>query len=445
MESVEMAYQDRYGIYLEQLKNLVETAKNSAKTLVFGYTSNYDVVLKWDVDAYNEILRKYLKEEPRMEEGDVIDSMESFARITSDYMIKGLGGSIDVTEIKVCQALQEIFQGEAALGGTCAQGAAALGSLGIPVVTCLTDWSKEVCDLMDKPGISAVKGDEIVPISQCASKEDAVFHLILQFQKGDKLEILGKTYEIPVSNRLILFYDTVHKYVKISGDFLNYWDTHADKVNAYLASGFDAIIDMDVVRERMAELTPHLEILKKKNPQAILYFEGAYYMNNDVKEYLCEQIAPYADIFGMNEEELEVKMKKEGKEFCKDSLPSVLEALRLLLKQYPIQGIVLHTKDYAMYFGRELPGIDMEQGLTMGNLMSGTRARLGKYGTMEELEESRNCMELSKDGLAFAEELEKLAPPEYVRLVPSRYLENPKYTIGLGDTFVAGVHTCFIR
>ena len=61
MESVEMAYQDRYGIYLEQLKNLVETAKNSAKTLVFGYTSNYDVVLKWDVDAYNEILRKYLK------------------------------------------------------------------------------------------------------------------------------------------------------------------------------------------------------------------------------------------------------------------------------------------------------------------------------------------------------------------------------------------------
>ena len=54
-------------------------------------------------------------------------------------------------------------------------------------------------------------------------------------------------------------------------------------------------------------------------------------------------------------------------------------------------------------------------------------------------------MELSKDGLAFAAELEELAPPEYVRLVPSRYLENPKYTIGLGDTFVAGVHTCFIR
>ncbi|HIR91845.1 MAG TPA: hypothetical protein IAB98_00305 [Candidatus Egerieimonas intestinavium] len=440
-----MAYQDHYGMYLEQLKEKVETAQKSPKTLVFGYTSNYDVVLQWDVKAYNEILRKYLKEEPRMEEGDVIDSMESFARITSDYLIKGLGGSIDVTELKVCQTLNEIFQGEGALGGTCAQGAAALGSLGIPVVTCLTDWSGEVCSLLDNPGTSAVKGDKIVPISECVSLEDAVFHLILQFQKGDKLEIHGKTYEIPVSNRLILFYDTIHKYVRISEDFLNYWDTRADKVSAYLASGFDAIIDMEVIRERMAQLAPHLAILKKENPQAILYFEGAYYMNNNVKEYLCEKIAPYADIFGMNEEELEVQMQKEGKEFSKNSLPSVLEALRVLLKKYPIQGIVLHTKDYAMYFGRELPGIDMEQGLTIGNLMSGTRARLGKYGTLEELEESRGCMELSKDGLAFAAELEELAPPEYVRLVPSRYLENPKYTIGLGDTFVAGVHTCFIR
>lgn len=43
MESVEMAYQDRYGIYLEQLKNLVETAKNSAKTLV----SAIPVIMMW--------------------------------------------------------------------------------------------------------------------------------------------------------------------------------------------------------------------------------------------------------------------------------------------------------------------------------------------------------------------------------------------------------------
>lgn len=440
-----MGYQDKYGVYLEQLERDAERAEGSSRSLVFGFTSNYDVVLKWDADTYNGLLRKYLKEEPRMEEGDVIDSMESFARITSDYIIKGLGGSIDITSLKVCQTLSGLFEGEDALGGTCAQGAAALASLGIPVSVCLTDWSREVCSLLAKPGVSAVKGDKLVPLEECVSDEAPVYHMILQFQKGDRLEIHGKSYEIPVSNRLILFYDKIHKYVKIKKDFLNYWDARTERVSAYLASGFDAIVDMDVIRWRMAELLPHLKLLKEKNPEAVLYFEGAYYMNNSVKEYICEQLASCADIFGMNEEELEMQMKKEGKEFSKNSLPSVLEALRLLLKKYPVGGVVLHTKDYAMYFGKELPGIDIEKGLTMGNLMSGTRARLGKYGNLQELKESVGCMELSRDGLAFAAELEMLQPREYVRLVPSRYLENPKYTIGLGDTFVAGVHTCFIK
>jgi len=27
--------------------------------------------------------------------------------------------------------------------------------------------------------------------------------------------------------------------------------------------------------------------------------------------------------------------------------------------------------------------------------------------------------------------------------VPSRYMERPRYTIGLGDTFTAGVQICF--
>ena len=128
-----MAYQDRYGVYLDELKRDIEKARHSSDSLVFGFTSNYDVVLHWDVEVYNEILREYLREEPRMAEGDVIDSMESFARITSYYMVKGLGGSIDVTDVAVCEKLQQLFSGEAALGGTCAQGAAALAALGIPV------------------------------------------------------------------------------------------------------------------------------------------------------------------------------------------------------------------------------------------------------------------------------------------------------------------------
>ena len=44
------------------------------------------------------------------------------------------------------------------------------------------------------------------------------------------------------------------------------------------------------------------------------------------------------------------------------------------------------------------------------------------------------------------EALERISSSEYrdeVVLVPTKYLDKPKYTIGLGDSFVAGVQLCF--
>ncbi|MEI3175440.1 MAG: hypothetical protein V8S96_02510 [Lachnospiraceae bacterium] len=74
--------------------------------------------------------------------------------------------------------------------------------------------------------------------------------------------------------------------------------------------------------------------------------------------------------------------------------------------------------------------------------MSGTRARIGKYGTQEECRGSLS-LSLSPTGPAFDDRLEQLPLKKQAVLVPSRYLEHPKYTIGLEYTFVSGVHTCF--
>ena len=139
-----------------------------------------------------------------MAEGDVIDSMESFARITSYYMVKGLGGSIDVTDVAVCEKLQQLFSGEAALGGTCAQGAAALAALGIPVNVCLTDRSEEVCSLLGSPEVTGIEGGRNwVPVRKMSSRRSGRLpHHSSTFQKGDLISVNGKEYEIPLSNRL---------------------------------------------------------------------------------------------------------------------------------------------------------------------------------------------------------------------------------------------------
>ena len=39
--------------------------------------------------------------------------------------------------------------------------------------------------------------------------------------------------------------------------------------------------------------------------------------------------------------------------------------------------------------------------------------------------------------------IEKSNYAKEVVLVPSKYIDKPKYTIGLGDSFVGGVQMCF--
>jgi ADP-dependent phosphofructokinase/glucokinase len=45
---------------------------------------------------------------------------------------------------------------------------------------------------------------------------------------------------------------------------------------------------------------------------------------------------------------------------------------------------------------------------------------------------------LSPAGVAFAERLARMKTKKSAYMVPSRYMERPKCTIGLGDTFMAG-------
>lgn len=437
-----MAYQDKYEMYLNQIPADIERCRATGRRHVFGYTSNYDVVLKWDINVYNQILEKFLKEEPSAKAGDTMDTMEDFARISSYCLIKGIGANFDITSVKVCEYLQSHFESEPALGGTCAQGAAALAALGFPMVAQLTDKCKEVCEMMDASGMQVVKGDKLVPIMEGASEEPPVYHMILQFSKDDRIVIHGKEYAVPLSNRLILFYDKIHKTVPIDKCFFDYWNAHTEDISSYLASGFDAVIDTDVMEERLRELCEHFEVMRKKNPDFVFYLEGAYYMNPEVKEMLFRRLAPYINIVGTNEEELVAQNEKYGVATDITDIESVVKGIDALIERYHVRGVVLHTKDYSMYYGEELQGIDIEKGLTIGNLMSGTRARIGKYGTQEECRESLS-LGLSPTGLAFHDKLETLELKRKAVLVPSRYLEHPKYTIGLGDTFVSGVHTCF--
>lgn len=438
-------YIDRYADYLEKLQEAVTGGDHQDRRPLVGFCSNADVVLSWDAAVYNEILRKYLHTQPDQGRNEPITSMEDFARISSWYILQGLGGNMDIADAGVCDELLASFRTEPALGGTGAQAAAALGAVGIPTDVHLTDRSKPVCAMLSGHGIMMVEKGARIPVESCRDDSTPIYHFILQFRKDDLIEIHGETFRIPCSNRLILFYDPIHRLLPIAADHCAYYEHASLKLTSCLLSGFDAVTDVAVIEERLETLSRHIAKLRQKQPHMICYLEGAFYLNPEVKTRVMRQLGPLADIVGMNEEELAEAAVEFGKKIDPDDPRQILDGIRQFRANFGLRGIVLHTRDYAMYDGKPLAGIDMEQGLTLGNLMAATRARTGRYGSLQDCRESL-ALPLSPRGLSFVAELAGLARQDedsVLVAVPSRYIEHPRYTIGLGDTFTAGVQIGF--
>ena len=82
---------------------------------------------------------------------------------------------------------------------------------------------------------------------------------------------------MPIANRVILDYDTIHKDIVVSEDFKKYIEKNAKHIISYNLSGYNAIIDPELTERRMQELGAHYKKVKEENPECVIYFESAHY------------------------------------------------------------------------------------------------------------------------------------------------------------------------
>lgn len=159
-----MPYTDHYEKYLNEIPGNIEKCKETGDRIVFGYTSDLDVLLTYNEDEFNKLVDTYVKGDIYRDGDENITDLESFSRIIAYYMANGLGGEADITDHKVVEYLLEHFEHKFSLGGTGAQGAAAMASVGMPLIAHISDKSEQVCDLMDYEGLNTIVGDKQVPM-----------------------------------------------------------------------------------------------------------------------------------------------------------------------------------------------------------------------------------------------------------------------------------------
>ncbi|GLC82556.1 ADP-dependent glucokinase/phosphofructokinase [Lacrimispora brassicae] len=437
-----MKIEEKYIETYEKMEELIRSRIDNNAFTALGYTSNLDVLCDFQIELFNQLLNKYLPngDLAGMKAAKEITTMEEFLETIVYFSIHGMGGEVDISDFHM---IKDTFATKKGMGGTATQGAMALAAVECPSIVHLTDDSKEVCDILNSPYIYTVSREgEIVHTDQIHQTAEQEIHYIIQFKKGDVICLGTRKIAIPTSNRLIITKITVNETLPFFDSYFSYVEAHAADIKSNVLSSFNAIQDKDILQQRLTYVKEHIKKYKANNKDGIIYFEDAHYHNKEVRQLCLETLCPYIDILSLNEEELEYTLHMYDFPIEIDDIYSCIKGASYIKERFLVKkGVVVHTRNYSMYLGETLNG-DIEKGLMLGNILATAKAINGWYGTKEQIGEVIK-LPLSETGIRNRELIAKEHFSSQVILVPSKYIDKPKYTIGLGDSFVAGVQMCF--
>lgn len=434
--------EDKYRLAFDDLDNVITDRKRKGIFPALGYTSNLDLLCDFRIEILNRLLEENMQ-------GWTLKDMRPVSKITDIegllqtmiyYCINGIGGEADIEDTRL---VTKNFQYTKGMGGTATQGAMALAAVECPSIVHLTDDSKDVCDILTSPYIYTISEENrLIHTNEVISKGQQEVHCIIQFKKGEEIRLGEQRESIPASNRLIITKITINEYVPFNKDYFNYIENNAADISSNVLSSFNALMDKKVLDEHLAYVEKHILGYKKNNIKGIVFFEDAHYHNDEVKRSCIEKLYSQVDIVSLNEEELEYTLQMYDYEVDMTNILSCIKGMKFLIGKFHIKkGTIVHTKDYSMYVGEELE-VDIERGLIYGNLIATAKAMFGWYATREQIGEIMK-LPLSKTGVSNREIVIESEYRDEIKIVPSKYIDKPKYTIGLGDSFVAGVQICF--
>ena len=438
-----MEIEEKYLALFGSLGKTIQKRISENRFPAMGLTTNLDLLCEFQVEKLNELIERFL---PGLKSSELcpaaeISTPQELIQTIAYFCVNGIGGEVDLKNLEL---MNRNFRFRRAIGGTSAQAAMALAAVGMPSVIHLTDDSKEVCKILDSPLIYTVsESGRPVHTGQLSQKNKQEVHYIIQFQKGGTVHFSDRELRVPVSNRLILTNVTVNGSLPLSQPYFSYIESNAQKFSSNVLSSFNCLRSREDLQRRLDFIRQHLKKYKRGNPKGIVFFEDAHYHSNDIKKFCMETIYPYIDIVSLNEEELKSTLALYGATVRPDDILSCVEGMVAIRRKFRVRkGVIVHTKDYSLYAGDRIDGCDIESGLIYGNLLATAKAMGGFYGTKDRLAEVVK-LSLSEKGKKDAAALKNSRYGREAILVPSKYIDRPKYTIGLGDSFVAGLQICF--
>jgi len=295
-------------------------------------------------------------------------------------------------------------------------------------------------------------------------KEDIpLVHWIIEFDKGDVLNIAGQTITCPKSNRFIATYDPLNFRLHIDKGFDEAILSEKVKVEQIILSGYQMLQEtLDDGTSGKGRIDESIMIIKRwlsTNPVRIVHLEMASTQDRQIRRHLLDTLGKGVDSLGFNERELidllEVMGEQELAGECSRETNSVnlFRAMLKLLSYTGVSRLQLHM--YGLYLTIQKRGFRLSpeknrDGMQLASVIAAAKAGTGAIDNEDVLLWAKNeyvsgigiteLMNLSGHIKTNYSENDLLVSgiwsgPEFeVIAVPTILIDKPVTLVGMGDT-----------
>ncbi len=319
------------------------------------------------------------------------------------------------------------------------------GVYNVPVIAHVPQLSRLQAELFKDGPIYVPKVENgklrLVHPRDFAGDEENCIHYIYEFPRGFRVF----DFEAPRENRFIGSADDYNPNVYIRPEFHEHFEEIASESELAVISGLQALT-RENYREPVGTLRGHLEILNDKDIP--VHLEFAFTADRTVREALVDLLGKFWSV-GLNEVELASIMEVIGEDeiarklLARDPVDplAVTEAMLKLAEKTGVRRMHFHTYGYYLAL-TAYKGEFIRDALLFAALAAAAKAKLGDVHSIDDVVKAMEVPvnERAKAVEAALEErygMEKgIADVDGYQLsfVPTKIVERPKSTVGIGDT-----------
>ena len=416
---------------------------------------------------------RLLADEPEIERdvldhwGEVPDEINSPADLVLGFVAsfgQGLAMQRMIRDEHTFQwALNRLGYDELALGGTSANMAMAVVSLDVPrVLVYANPLTRPLAEAFpESPSLMTIGSDGRTGTPREVAEGDDVFaiHWILEYQAGDTLTIGPHALTAPRANRFIPSWNPANNQLRLSEGFMQTFAEIATDYRYLFVSGFhilsDRYPDGSTALDCIRPVADYLGMLRERAPNLRFHCELASIAGELVRKGVREMILPRMDSLGLNEAELMNWLEDLGHANISEQIRTtnspvaVLDGVCAIAEATGVGRVHLHHLGYYLVVCNHITPKSVRQGLLTGACAAAIRAREGRatrhdeIGPMAEIPLQDHSFELMTalteyiEGDDFITTGIGTCAGHTVVMIPTRIVDRPVRTVGLGDTISA--------